>query len=171
MLNGEDKLGIYIINKGCDQRLIAGIPEWALQDALTLTIAKIANIIPVNSIDLPESFTRFLQVESTGFVLMILTLRSRMIRLIPTQSKEVVKVIIEISELSTGFFKIIEAISFKYEISMLYSTGVCFSDKGCIYEGYFDKAGFTSASLKNLRTELNSIPGVSSIDFTILKAE
>lgn len=171
MLDGEDQLGIYVRKEKSDQSANAGIPEWALQKDRTLSVAKVVKIIPDTSIDLPESFTRFLQVESTNFVLMILTPRSRFIRLIPTRCREVVKVTIEINDLSTGFFKIIEAISFKYEIHMFYSTGVCFADGGCIYESYFDKAEFTSVSLERLRTELNNISGVSSTDFTILKAE
>ena len=171
MVDGEDQLGIHLIKERGEQNSNAGIPELVSQQERSLPVAKVIEIASGSCVDLPERFTRFLQEEGAKFVLMILTPRSKMIRFIYMRNREVVKVTLEISELSTDFFKFMDAISFKYEMHMSYSTGVCFSDGGCIYESYFDKSKFTLASLECFRTELNNIPGVSSTDFTILKAE
>ncbi len=171
MLDGKNKLGIHLIKEKGEQNPNEGIPEWISQQERSLPVTKVIDIAPGSSVDLPVRFTRVLQEEGADFVLMILTPRCKMIRLLLMRSREAVKVTLEINELSIGFLKYIDAISVNYEIHRLYSTGVCFSDGCCIYESYYDKSEFTLTALERFLTELNNIPGVSSTNYTILKVE
>ncbi len=121
-------------------------------------------------IELPENFLKSLRPKEGSFAVMILVPSTKIIRIIPTDSSEVVKVAIEISELSPDFLQKLGAILTKHKIKTLYSTGLCFTQDTCVYEGYVDKTELKGLALDGLQSELNGIKGVSSVDISVLDA-
>ncbi|MFX0209682.1 MAG: hypothetical protein ACFFDT_27120, partial [Candidatus Hodarchaeota archaeon] len=87
----------------------------------------------------------------------------------PTTSPEVVKVAIEIGELSPDFLQELGVVFMRSKIKTLYSTGLCFTQDSCTYEGYLDSSDLT-ISQEQLKDELAEIKGVSKVDITTLVA-
>ncbi len=136
-----------------------------------VTIAKMIQIQESKPISLPADFLDILRpkdVEETS-VVMILTPSTKIIRIIPTKSPEVVKIAIVIGELSPDFLQELGVVFMRGKIRTLYSTGLCFTEDSCTYEGYMDSSDLT-ISQEQLRDELAEIKGVSKVEFTTLTA-
>ena len=136
-----------------------------------VTIAKMIQIQESKPISLPADFLDTIRpkdVEESNAV-MILAPSTKIIRIIPTKSPEVVKVAIEISELSPDFLQELGVVFMRSKIKTLYSTGLCFTQDSCTYEGYIDSSDLT-ISQEQLRDELAKIKGVSKVEFTTLTA-
>lgn len=135
-----------------------------------VTIAKMVRLKEDAPIELPESFLKSLRPKEGSFAVMILAPSTKIIRIIPTDSDEVIKVAIEISELSPDFLQKLGSILTKHKIKTLYSTGLCFTQDTCVYEGYVDKSELKGLSMDGLQNELNGIKGVSAVDISVLEA-
>ncbi len=136
-----------------------------------VTIAKMIQIQESKPISLPADFLDTIRpkdVEESSAV-MILAPSTKIIRIIPTKSPEVVKVAIEIGELSPDFLQELGVVFMRSKIKTLYSTGLCFTEDSCTYEGYMDSYDLT-VSQEQLRDELAEIKGVSKVEFTTLTA-
>ena len=134
-----------------------------------VTIAKMIQIQESKPISLPADFLDTIRpkdVEESSAV-MILSPSTKIIRIIPTKSPEVVKVAIEIGELSPDFLQELGVVFMRNKIKTLYSTGLCFTQDSCTYEGYMDSSDLT-ISQEQLRDELAKIKGVSKVEFTTL---
>jgi len=135
------------------------------------TIAKMIQLQESKPISLPADFLETLRpkdVEESSAV-MILAPSTKIIRIIPTKSPEVVKVAIEIGELSPDFLQELGVVFMRSKIKTLYSTGLCFTQDSCTYEGYLDSSDLT-ISRDQLQDELKEIKGVSKVDITTLTA-
>ncbi len=122
-------------------------------------------------ISLPADFLEILRpkdVEESSAV-MILAPSTKIIRIIPAKSPEVVKLAIEIGKLSPDFLQELGVVFMRGKIRTLYSTGLCFTQDSCTYEGYMDSSDL-AISQEQLRDELVKIKGVSKVEFTTLTA-
>ena len=136
-----------------------------------ITIAKMIQIQESKPISLPADFLETIRpkdVEESSAV-MILAPSTKIIRIIPTKSPKVVKLAIEIGELSPDFLQELGVVFMRGKIRTLYSTGLCFTQDSCTYEGYMDSSDLT-ISQEQLRDELAEIKGVRKVDITTLTA-
>jgi len=100
---------------------------------------------------------------------MILAPSTKIIRIIPTTSEKVYKVGIEIGKLSPDFLKKMGSLFMKAGIKTLYSTGLCFTQESCVYEGYIDSKEFKNVNMETIKEELADIDGVSKVDISVLE--
>ena len=129
-----------------------------------VTIATMTKLDPEQPIQLPQEFLEALKPDGKNSALMILAPNTKIIRLIPTSSNEVVKVGINIQKLSPDFLRKMGSIFIKLNIKTLYSTGLCFTQDACVYEGYIDSTELKDVSLDEITEELGKIEGVSSVE-------
>ncbi|GAG53464.1 unnamed protein product, partial [marine sediment metagenome] len=67
------------------------------------------------------------------------------------------------------FLQELGVVFMRSKIKTLYSTGLCFTQDSCTYEGYLDSSDLT-ISQEQLKDELSEIKGVSKVDITTLVA-
>jgi hypothetical protein len=121
-------------------------------------------------ISLPADFLETLRPKNNGsHAVMILAPSTKIIRIIPAKSNSVVKVSIEIGELSPDFLQELGVVFMRSKIKTLYSTGLCFTQETCVYEGYIDSSDITLPE-DQLKAELQGIKGVSQVEITTLAA-
>ena len=130
---------------------------------LPVTIAKMIEISMKSQTKLPPEFLEYLIDENIGFAIVIYATSTKTIRLIPTQSGKVVKLTIQISELTPGFLDRLGIVLTDYKVDTLYSSGICFTEDSCQYEGYIDHADMKDTSIDPLKNELQNIKGISSV--------
>ncbi|MFQ5976568.1 MAG: hypothetical protein ACE5OZ_00380 [Candidatus Heimdallarchaeota archaeon] len=136
----------------------------------TVTIAKMVSLAHDQAIALPSDFLDSLRPKDDGsHAVMILAPSTKIIRIIPTKSPEVLKVAIEIGELSPDFLQELGVVFMRSKIKTLYSTGLCFTQDTCVYEGYIDVSDVNLPE-DQLKSELSSIKGVSKVNIDLLKA-
>lgn len=104
------------------------------------------------------------------YALMILTPSTKIIRIIPARSPEVLKTTIEIGELSPDFLQEFGFVLISNKTRTLYSTGVCFMQDRCTYEVYIDLSDLR-ISQEQLTAELANIEGVSKVSIESLVTE
>ena len=130
----------------------------------SVTIARMISLEESSPIELPMDFLETLKPkDGSSTAVMILAPSTKIIRIIPSKSDTVVKVSIEIGELSPDFLQELGVVFMRSKIKTLYSTGLCFTQETCLYEGYIDKSDFVEITEEDLRTELSNIKGVSKV--------
>jgi len=123
-------------------------------------------------ISLPADFLETLRPkDGSSSAVMILAPSTKIIRIIPSKSAVVIKVSIEIGELSPDFLQELGVVFMRSKIKTLYSTGLCFTQDTCLYEGYIDRIDLKEITEDNLKNELSSIKGVSKVDLSELEIE
>ncbi|MCK5050041.1 MAG: hypothetical protein KAR35_11775, partial [Candidatus Heimdallarchaeota archaeon] len=85
-----------------------------------------------------------------------------------TASNEVIKVKINIGKLSPDFLRQMGSIFIRLGIKTLYSTGLCFTQDSCVYEGYIDSIELENVTKDEIKEEFIGIEGVSSVDIDVL---
>ncbi len=135
----------------------------------SVTIARMVSLEENKPIELPNDFLDTLRPKESTNAVMILAPSTKIIRIIPTKSTTVVKVAIQIGELSPDFLQELGVVFMRNKIKTLYSTGLCFTQDACSYEGYIDTADM-SLEEEALREELMSIRGVSRVDISLLES-
>ncbi|MHA2333408.1 MAG: hypothetical protein ACXAEU_15405 [Candidatus Hodarchaeales archaeon] len=136
----------------------------------SVTIAKMVSLEENKPISLPADFLETLRPKNNGsHAVMILAPSTKIIRIIPAKSNSVVKVSIEIGELSPDFLQELGVVFMRSKIKTLYSTGLCFTQETCVYEGYIDSSDITLPE-DQLKAELQGIKGVSQVEITTLAA-
>ncbi len=129
----------------------------------SVTIAKVTKLEADQPIELPEEFLAALKPDGKNFAVMILAPNTRIIRIIPTETNEVCKVSINIGKLSPDFLRKMGSIFIRLGIKTLYSTGLCFTQSSCVYEGYIDSEELVDVTIDKIKEELERIEGVSSV--------
>jgi hypothetical protein len=130
----------------------------------SVTIAKMISLNESAPISLPADFLETLKPkDGASSAVMILAPSTKIIRIIPSKSDKVIKVSIEIGELSPDFLQELGVVFMRSKIKTLYSTGLCFTQETCLYEGYVDKSDLKEVTEDNLKTELQNIKGVSKV--------
>lgn len=136
-----------------------------------VTIAKMVLLAYDQPITLPDDFQASLRSKEEGaHAIMILAPSPKIIRIIPAKSPEVLKVVIEIGELSPNFLQELGLVLMHAKIKTLYSTGLCFTQDSCVYEGYID-ASDVHVPEEQLERDLASIKGVAKVNMDLLKME
>jgi hypothetical protein len=130
----------------------------------SVTIAKMVKLEAEKPIELPEEFLSALKPDGKTFAVLILAPNTRIIRIIPTSTNEVAKININIGKLSPDFLRKMGSIFIRLGIKTLYSTGLCFTQSACVYEGYIDSDELKEVSIDQIKDELERIEGVSSVE-------
>ncbi|MCG3219491.1 MAG: hypothetical protein KAR35_10815 [Candidatus Heimdallarchaeota archaeon] len=130
----------------------------------SVTLAKMATIEPDTPITLPETFLEALATDEKTHCILILAPNTKIIRLIPTASNKVIKVNINIGKLSPDFLRQMGSIFIRLGIKTLYSTGLCFTQETCVYEGYIDSVELEDISVDTIKNEFIEIEGVTTVD-------
>ncbi|MEM3525926.1 MAG: hypothetical protein QXV37_00805 [Candidatus Jordarchaeaceae archaeon] len=131
-------------------------------DELTL-----AEIVELKGGVIPLS-KKFMEAVGKPFALMIVSRSNGEIRLIPTDTSEVVKLSVEIDKLSQRFLRELGLIIVKDKIEFLHTTGLCRRGKQCFYEGYMEKKKL-SIKLEDLKFQVSQIEGVKNVNISIIK--
>ncbi|MHA1865974.1 MAG: hypothetical protein ACTSVB_06200, partial [Candidatus Heimdallarchaeaceae archaeon] len=121
-------------------------------------------LVAEEPIELPEEFLEALKPDGKSHAVLILAPNTRIIRIIPTESPEVIKININIGKLSPDFLRKMGSIFIRLGIKTLYSTGLCFTQSACVYEGYIDSEELKEVSIDTIKDELERIEGVSSVE-------
>jgi hypothetical protein len=128
-----------------------------------LTLAEIVEL-KEGKISLPK---KFLEVIGKPFAIMIVSRSNGEIRLIPTNTSEVVKLSVEIDKLSQRFLRDLGLIIVRDKIEFLHTTGLCRKGKQCFYEGYIEKEKL-SIKVEELKFQVSQIEGVTNVDVSII---
>lgn len=134
-----------------------------------VTLAKIIQITEDSPVTLHSDFLEFLVMEKSEFAILVYSVSTRTIRLIATENDQVVKLIIEIDELTPGFLDSLGRVLTAHKVDTIYSSGICFTEESCQYEGYIDQKGLTLEVLEPLKSDLLKIRGIASVTLSILK--
>lgn len=129
-----------------------------------LTLAEIVDL-KEEGIRLPREF---LEVIGKPYAIMILSRSNGEVRLIPTDSSEVVKLSVEIDKLSQRFLRDLGLIIVKDKIEFLHTTGLCRKGKQCFYEGYIEKDKL-SVKIEDLKFRVSQIEGVTNVEISLIK--
>ncbi|MGQ9721786.1 MAG: hypothetical protein ACUVXA_10750 [Candidatus Jordarchaeum sp.] len=129
-----------------------------------LTLAEIVDL-KEEGIRLPREF---LELIGKPYAIMILSRSNGEVRLIPTDSSEVVKLSVEIDKLSQRFLRDLGLIIVKDKIEFLHTTGLCRKGKQCFYEGYIEKDKL-SVKIEDLKFRVSQIEGVTNVEISLIK--
>ena len=136
-----------------------------------ITIAKMLKLEPMKSVQLTNEFLDALKPKAGNYAVIILTPNTKIIRIIPTTANKVYKVAIDIGKLTPDFLRRIGNLFLKLGVKALYSTGLCFMEEKCVFDGYIDSDEFEKIDIENLRAEILSIEGITGLEISILEAE
>jgi len=125
-----------------------------------VTFAKMVRISE-EPIVLPSEFQTVLGKNSNA--LMILASSTKTIRIIPTIGPEVLKVGIEIQQLTPDYLKQMSEAIAKHNLKVIYSTGFCYKGDRCVYEAYFDPAQIKMGDIE-LKGVISALKGTKKID-------
>ena len=126
------------------------------KDIPKITIAKMLKLEPMKSVQLTDEFLAALKPEAGNYAVIILTPNTKIIRIIPT---------------TPDFLRRIGNLFLKLGVKALYSTGLCFMEEKCVFDGYIDSEEFEKIDVENLKTEIMSIEGITGLDITTLEVE
>lgn len=142
-----------------------------------VTIAQMIRLEPKpEPLFLSDEFLETLRpknVEESSAV-MILAPSTKTIRIIPTKSSMVKKLVIEYYTRKRDFLQEIGIVFMRNKIKTLYSTGICFHDPPCNdimpFEGYIDSNDLL-ISEDQLKSELLAIPSIATVEITNVNSE
>ncbi len=136
-----------------------------------ITIAKMLKLEPMKSVQLTNDFLDALKPKAGNYAVIILTPNTKIIRIIPTTTNKVHKVAIDIGKLTPDFLRRIGNLFLKLGVKALYSTGLCFMEEKCVFDGYIDSNEFEKIDVENLKAEILAIEGITGLDISILEAD
>jgi hypothetical protein len=136
-----------------------------------ITIAKMIKLEPKKSVQLTNEFLEALKPQAGNYAVIILTPNTKIIRIIPTSTNKVYKIAIDIGKLTPDFLRRIGNLFLKLGVKALYSTGLCFMEEKCVFDGYIDSEEFDKIDVKNLKIEIMAVEGITGLDITVLEAE
>lgn len=130
----------------------------------SVTIAKVTKLDTDKAFGLPKEFIDAIKPSESDQAVIILAPNTRTIRIIPTISQEVIKFNINIEKLSPDFLRRMGTIFSDFGVKTLYSTGLCFTQNVCVYEGYIDTTELQDVSIDTIKNEIEGIDGVASVN-------
>ncbi len=89
------------------------------------------------------------------------------ISIIPCKTKEVLKIVVHLTEFSPQTVKSIADIIYDLRISTVYTSGICFHEKECCYEAYVEMRGGNIMS--SIKEKFSKIPQFKAVDLEIIK--
>ncbi len=90
------------------------------------------------------------------------------INIFPSDSEEIVKILIKLQEFSPTTVKTIASIIRELNLPNLYTSGMCIKENECIYEAYIEKDKL-KADIIVIRNEFEKIENVKSVEVFTLK--
>lgn len=138
-----------------------------------VTIASMFKLESGNKVQMPGDFVNALMPEGSRPGLLIFSPKTKTIRFFETMSDSIYKVEISIRSISPNFIKKMTRILKDLGLTMIYSTGFCFTASDCTYEGYIDSGEEQNANeaLGELEKRLMDLGLVSKITSTEIKVE
>ncbi len=115
----------------------------------------------------PESLRQF--TADAGSYLVIFNPRpdNMKISIIPCKTKEVLKIVVHLTEFSPQTVKSIADIIYDLKISTVHTSGICFHEKECCYEAYVETREGILASL--IKEKFQKIPQFKAVDIETIK--
>lgn len=141
------------------------------QEISKITMANMLKLMPKQSLQLSNEFLEALKPEVGNFAVIILTPNTKIIRIIPISTEMVYKITIDIGKLTPDFLKRIGNLFLSLGLKALYSTGLCFVEDKCVFEGYIDSVEFETIDMNELKKEIMNVEGITGVDFSLLKVE
>ncbi|NHJ31845.1 MAG: hypothetical protein FK732_03185 [Asgard group archaeon] len=136
-----------------------------------ITIAKMLKLELKKSVSLSNEFLDALKPEAGNYAVIILTPNTKIIRIIPTSTNKVYKIAIDIGRLTPDFLRRIGNLFLKLGVKALYSTGLCFMEEKCVFDGYIDSEEFERIDVEELKAEIMSVEGITGLDISTLEAD
>ena len=138
-------------------------------DIPQITMARMLKIESEKSIELKADFLDALKPEIGNYAVIILTPNTKIIRIIPTTTNKVYKIAIDIGQLTPDFLKRIGNLFLGLGLKALYSTGLCFLEDKCVFDGYIDAEEFDKIDVPKLKEEVLSVEGITGVDVSVLE--
>ena len=115
----------------------------------------------VKSIKLPNNFLNHIDKisDKNPYALMIFEISTKNTHLIPYSNNEALKIIMNVEALSPDFGLELGVKFGKHNVKTKYSTGLCFTDHSCSWEGYIDPQ-LLKVSQKEFKNDLAEISGI-----------
>ncbi len=140
-------------------------------EILQITMARMFKLESEKSLQLSADFLEALKPEIGNYAVIILTPNTKIIRIIPTTTSKVYKIAIDIGQLTPDFLKRIGNIFLTLGLKALYSTGLCFLEDTCVFDGYIDAEEFDRIDIEALKKDIMTIEGISGVDISVLVVE
>ncbi|MHA1125903.1 MAG: hypothetical protein ACTSO7_04785 [Candidatus Heimdallarchaeota archaeon] len=136
-----------------------------------ITIAKMLKLEENKAVTLSTNFLVALKPEVGDYAAIILTPNTKIIRIIPTTTDKVYKIAIDIGQLTPNFLKKIGNLFLSLGLKALYSTGLCFIEDKCVFDGYIDAEEFERIDVEELKKSILEVEGITGVDVSILEIE
>lgn len=136
-----------------------------------ITIAEMLQLVPNQSLKLSKEFLKALKPEIGNYAVIILTPNTKIIRIIPTSSSKVYKIGIDIGKLTPDFLRKIGNLFLEMGLKALYSTGLCFIEEKCVFDGYIDAEEFSKIDVEYLKSQVLAVEGITGIDIKVLEVD
>ena len=123
------------------------------------------------NIPLSQDFINTLEIDQDRAVLVVFSPKTSVIKILPTRSSDVVKIGIDIGKLGPNFLRHMGSLFAKWDFKTLYSTGLCFTQESCVYEGYIDSSDIerNDLTVESIIGDIESIDGVKGVRIDRLK--
>lgn len=129
----------------------------------------IASLVSLGKpITLPQSSKAILQKKNA---LIIVPDTGKKVLLFPTDSDTIVKISLELKSkgLSPFFFTEVGKITKNdLQVDILYTTGLCFAEEKCVWDGFFEEAQKFS-SVDGIKDKFMAIDGVNKVSIDFIK--
>lgn len=119
-------------------------------------------------IKIPDRLLKEIGIRDDERILAVITKRRRMIRLIPT-GPDVLKISLTMKELPQTIAAV-AAVLAEADLETIYSTGMCYKEGHCIWEGYVDITD-CDIPLDDLKERLQFIDGLTEVVFNRIASE
>lgn len=136
-----------------------------------ITIAKMLKLEENKAVTLSSNFLEALKPEVGDYAAIILTPNTKIIRIIPTTTDKVYKIAIDIGQLTPNFLKKIGNLFLSLGLKALYSTGLCFIEDKCVFDGYIDAEEFEKIDVEELKKSILEIEGITGVEIVILEID
>lgn len=136
-----------------------------------ITMARMFKLETNKALQFNADFLEALKPEVGNYAVIILTPNTKIIRIIPTMTNKVYKITIDIGQLTPDFLKRIGNLFLSLGLKALYSTGLCFLEDKCVFDGYIDAEEFDKIDIGELKDDIMTIEGITRVDIKVLEVE
>lgn len=123
----------------------------------------------LNTLVMPPEALRQFTAEAGSYLVIFNPRPDNMkISIIPCKTKEVLKIVVHLTEFSPQTVKNIADIIYELRISTVHTSGICFHEKECCYEAYVEMRGGNLVSA--IKDRFQKIPQFKAVDIEIIRA-
>ncbi|MEM4735346.1 MAG: hypothetical protein QXS20_06450 [Candidatus Thorarchaeota archaeon] len=135
-----------------------------------ITKGMIADIRRRPEIRLPKDYFSNAEISDMRAAMVIHFERSGELRLFPMTKESGARIRLEVEKVNPALMQTMTSLFKQYDLKVLFTTGFCFEQNRCVYEVYF-AADNMAEKEKNIRRAIESIPGLYTCEFEILKVD